>query len=251
MPKGFEHRVFVLGALALAAACTVKQSETPPLTGPSEFAQSVAVTANPDTIKLGPSATTAGESSQITVEVRDANGAPQSNKSVRLDLSPGNCGQLSSRDLTTGTDGRARTTFTAPGMPLPQPECANFLPGQTITVVAVVGGTDFQTSATHLVSIRMVAPTVITPPGAPTASYTINPNPAKVGVHVAFSDAGSAAAPGRAITGYRWDFSDGVTKIGPYVTHDFDAPGLYTATLTVTDDIGQQSFKSATVTITE
>ena len=76
------------------------------------------------------------------------------------------------------------------------------------------------------------------------------PSTAKVADEVSFSDAGSYAAAGRTIASFHWDFSDGISKNGAFVQHDFSAPGTYTATLTVTDDLGNQSSKSATITIT-
>jgi PKD repeat protein len=131
------------------------------------------------------------------------------------------------------------------------PDCSGFNPGETVTIRANVSGSNFQAAIPYTATIRMLAPTVIPAPGAATVSFTIYPNPAAAGVDVSFNDAGSRAAVGRRITDYRWDFSDNVTKPGPNVTHDFGAPGLYTATLTVADDIGQQTSKSATVTITQ
>ena len=238
--------------LALGAACTVHQTTAPALAGPSELAQSVSVTVSPDTLTLGSSATSSGQSATVTVRVRDQNGNPVAGKSVRLDEAVGqfvsNCGTLSQHNLQTGSEGTATTVFTAPGQPLPLPECQNFTPGDIVTLSAAVVGTDFQTTLPQSATIRLVAPTVITPPGSITLSFTISPNPAPVNSQVTFSDAGSAS-PGHAIVSYRWDFSDGVTKFGSVVQHDFNAKGTFTATLTVTDDIGQSSFKSATVTI--
>ena len=55
---------------------------------------------------------------------------------------------------------------------------------------------------------------------------------------VSFNAFGSAAAPGRTIVGYSWDFGDGQKKSGQSVTHDFFPQGLYIVTLTVTDSAG-------------
>lgn len=51
---------------------------------------------------------------------------------------------------------------------------------------------------------------------------------------VAFNGSGHAA-PGRAITGYSWSFGDGATSTARNPQHTF-AAGVYTVTLTVTDD---------------
>ena len=244
----------VLVAGIVAGGCAVHQTEEPALAGPSELANAVEVTATPDTIKLGMSPIAPGESSQIVVRVMGPGGAAVANRSVRVDVVVGqsfaDCGQLALRDFVTGSDGRAATVFTAPTQPLPQPECTNFAPGGTISIVATPAGTNYQTSSQRAATIRMIMPTVIQPPGAPTVSFTISPTTAKVGAEVSFGDAGSYAAAGRTIVSFHWDFSDGISKTGAFVQHDFAAPGTYTATLTVTDDLGNQSSKSATIAIT-
>jgi PKD repeat protein len=242
----------LVATVLLGSACTVHQTVEPALAGPSELAQSVSVTVSRDTIKLGPSATSAGESAVVTVRVRDQNGNPVSGKSVRLDALVGqlvsNCGTLSQHDLQTGSDGTATAVFTAPGQPMPLPECQNFTIGDTVTLAAAVVGTGFQTTLPQAATIRLIAPSIISPPSAIAVNFMISPNPAPVNSQVTFSDAGSTS-PGHTIVSYRWDFSDGVTKFGTMVQHDFNATGTFTATLTVTDDIGQQSFKSANVVI--
>jgi PKD domain-containing protein len=233
---------------ALASACTVHQTEPPPLQGPSELAQSVTVTATPDTIKLGMSSSSYGDSAQIVVQLRGPDGSAIPNKAIRLDLLPSGCGFLSASQIVSGSDGRAVATFTAPGTPLPMPDCSNF--DGTVTVFANVLDSNFQTAVFHSASIRLVAPTVIVAPGAATVNFTISPNPAKVLAEVTFADAGSVAAPGRTIQSYVWDFSDGISKRGAIVQHDFGSPGTYGVTLTITDDIGQSTFKTSSVTIT-
>lgn len=250
MTKGFT--LSTVAVLAIVSGCTVHQTETPGLSGPSELAQSVTVTATPDLVKLGLSATSVGESSQVVVLVRNADGSAAAGKQVRLDLAVGGsfaeCGTLSQRDVVTGTDGRATSRFTAPGTPLPMPDCSNFT--GAVTVVATVVGSNSQAANYHTASIRMVEPTVILSPGSATVNFSMSPNPAKVLTAVTFSDAGSTVAAGRTIASYTWDFSDGATKSGANVTHDFGSPGNKDVTLTVTDDIGQATFKTATLTIT-
>lgn len=46
--------------------------------------------------------------------------------------------------------------------------------------------------------------------------------------------------PNGDITEYQWDFGDGTGAFGPIAEHTYDAPGLYQATLTVTDQDGNR-----------
>lgn len=237
--------VAVAGAIA-SVGCTVNQTEVPALTGPSTFATSLTVAANPDLLMLGQSASSQGQSSLIVVKVIDAAGQPKPGQAVRLDTFVGevkeDCGQLQSRNLTTDSNGQATTLFTAPGTPAPMPECTGFVPGGTITVRATPVGSDARSASNSSASIRLVPVTFLSPVGGLVVNFTISANP-KVGVAVTFTDAGSSS-PGHSIVSFAWTFSDGATKTGSSVTHDFAAAGSYTATLTITDDIGQVSFKS-------
>src|SRR5213594_2694650 len=177
MTKGVKFFAVAVG-LATSQSCAVHQTEAPPLAGPSELAQSVTITASPDTLKLGTSATARGESATVVVQVRGPDGSAQVGKSVRLDVyvtvggSVSDCGILAQHDLFTSSDGRATTVFTAPGSPLPQPECSNFSPGGSITLVARVADSNYQTSVSHSASIRMIPSSVITSPGAPVVNFT-------------------------------------------------------------------------------
>src|SRR5258708_5819774 len=105
--KALLSPAFTLGAIALAG-CTVHQTATPGLTGPSGLARSVTVTATPDRI------TQDGASfSTVVAFVIGSDGRPQSNVGLRMDMLVD--GQLvdygtisPSRTVTTGTDGKAQ-----------------------------------------------------------------------------------------------------------------------------------------------
>lgn len=69
------------------------------------------------------------------------------------------------------------------------------------------------------------------------------------GQPVSFSSAGSSDPDG-SIASYAWSFSDGGTSNVANPSKSFAAAGSYTATLTVTDNLGATASDQATVTIT-
>ncbi len=62
------------------------------------------------------------------------------------------------------------------------------------------------------------------------------------------SGAGSTDPDGDALS-YAWHFSDGTDAEGATITHDFDSPGNYTVTLTVSDDHGGQASATQSISI--
>jgi PKD repeat protein len=91
-------------------------------------------------------------------------------------------------------------------------------------------------------STTSVAPTMA-------ASFSISPTAGAVGQQIFVNASGSSALPGRRLVSFDWDFGDGVKKSGPTSQHDYDAPGIFTIRLTVTDDAGQTASSTGTVTI--
>lgn len=75
----------------------------------------------------------------------------------------------------------------------------------------------------------------ITPDRSPTATFD-----ATVDATTATLDASASSDPDGTVAGYAWDFGDGhtATSAGPTVNHSYAQPGIYTVTLTVTDDEG-------------
>lgn len=250
MSKVLLARFSLLLAGALAwTGCTVKSTERPELSGPSEFSLSFGLTATPDAISQD-----GGSQSAIVVRAFDANGRPLSGAGFRLDLVTGGLladyGTLSIRNLSTGADGKATAVYTSPA-PLPAganvPTCES-LPGTCVTVVATPTGTNFVTSHTEQVTLRLMPTGVIVAPAqTPTPSFTFNPASPTANVPVQFdgsaSCAGAATATGCAansgsIVAYDWVFSDGGTATGRITSHTFALAQTYSTTLTVTNDRG-------------
>ena len=116
----------------------MKNQEAPPLMGPSEFGTSVTVTVSPDVLSLD-----GASQSLVTITVRDPNGKPVRNLSLRAEISIGGVradfGSLSARNVVTGSDGRATLVYTAPGAPNGPSEDPNTLVDILVTPI----GTDY------------------------------------------------------------------------------------------------------------
>jgi len=228
-----KPRLTTLAVVALASmlgACTVTDTQPPPLAGPSEMSLSLTLTANPDVLSLD-----GASQSQVRVVARDENGQPKSGVLVRAEILvngvPAEYGALSARTRTTDSGGATDFTYRAPAM------VGNDVSSVQLSVTPE--GAGFQDAASHfrrLVTIRLVAPGVIGI--APTAAFTFTPEDPLAFTNVIFDGSTSTAAVGAAITTYRWDFGDGSTGSGATALHQYSAVGTYRVTLTVTDTNG-------------
>lgn len=235
MTKGIGALAAAVFALATSAACTVQQADSaPPLTGPSGVFQDITVTATPDVI------TRDGVSqSAIVVRVFGPNGQPASAVPLRVDILdstgiPVDFGTLSTKQIVTGTDGRATTVYTAP--PPPPPTAGGTTTFATIRAIAL--GNDALNSKSFTAEIRLVPPGVILPPaGTPTAAFTFSPQPAAANLQLQFDASTSQPGTGASqIVSYNWTFGDGSSATGKTPTHTFAASNIYNVTLTVTND---------------
>jgi PKD repeat protein len=83
----------------------------------------------------------------------------------------------------------------------------------------------------------------------PTAAFTVAPaGGARVGDKLAFDPSASSSSDGAPLT-YAWDFGDGATSLDVKPTHAYAQPGLYAATLRVTDGSGLSSDATQTLAV--
>jgi chitodextrinase len=247
----------VLAVLAAAAGCGVHQTEAPPLAGPSTFALALEITASPDSL------TQDGVSrSTIKVTTHDASGRPQANVPVRLDMRvsgvAADYGSLASRTVTTGSDGTITTVYTAPPPPPAgsNPPTCGGVPGQCVDIVATPILSDYQTSVTQFVQLRLIPQGVIVPPAdTPTPNFSYSPSPARFKIPTTFDASTSCAGSTpcldtSGIVSYSWNFGDGSTATGLRATHTFNAVATYDVTLTVTNDRGVSASTTQQVDVT-
>lgn len=83
---------------------------------------------------------------------------------------------------------------------------------------------------------------------APTASFVYSPSGPKVNETVYFN-ASASSDPDGTIDNYAWDFGDGSTGSGVNTSHQYTAAGTYTVVLVVTDNSGNTTSTSQTVTV--
>jgi PKD repeat protein len=228
-----------------AAGCTINKQDAPATSGPSEMSMAISMYASPDVLRQD-----GASQSQITVQAQDAKGQALRNLPIRLDIWVGSAivdfGQLSGKNLTTGSDGRATALYTAPPAPTQAVD--------SLTVVSIVAtpiGTDYGNATERSVSIRLVPLGVVLPPnGAPTASFVFSPSAPLTEAPITFDGSSSYDLDGR-IVSYAWNFGDGSTGSGSVVQHQYSFGGSYSVSLTVTDDRGQTNAKSQNVSVAD
>ncbi len=223
-------RAFILLAVAAAViACEVKETKAPPLAGPSELGLSLTIQASPDVLSQD-----GASQSTVNVLARDAAGQPARNVSLRLDVLVDNqyadFGTLSSRTITTGSDGRALAVYTAP------PASAFSATENVVVLLATPIGTDHANSIARAVSIRVVPSIVIEPISG--AYFTVTPASPKVLENAVLDASASTVGEGRTIVKYEWSFGDGEkkTRTEAFTNHDWVAAGSYAVSLTITDN---------------
>ena len=238
-----------LAATIALAGCTVKKTEAPALSGPSEFGLSLQITASPDQLSQDGLSTT-----QVQIVARGPDGRPARGVSMRVEIVAGGVladyGRLSARNVVTGEDGIGRVVYTAPP-PLREP-VDNFT---IVTLLVTPISGDFAGSNARSVEIRLVPPgtTVIVPPnGAPVPSFIVTPTPVTTYTPVTFDASATRDenAPCGVRCTYAWNFGDGSSGTGMVTSHEYRTAGTFNASLTVTDDRGTSSTLSQPISVT-
>ena len=111
----------------------------------------------------------------------------------------------------------------------------------SLTVTDDNGGQDVS-----IINIR-VSP-ANSPGQPPVASFTATPTTGMAPLPVSF-DASGSSDPDGTIVRYAWDFGDGNSGNGVTLNHTYTAPGIYTATLVVTDNDGATHALSEDITV--
>ncbi len=253
------RRAALIAAAATMAACTVHDTSTPPLNGPSQLALTLRVTATPDVINQDGGSQSAVRGAAIGADGRGITALP-----MRIDMAvngqAGDFGTLSGRTIVTGNDGTASVVYTAP----PAPSNGVFgtcdgLPGTCVNIIATPTSTNFGTVNPESVRIRLAPPGVILPPTqTPTPSFAFVPAAPFANAPVQFD--ASASCGGTLVSGvcpvtaptiasYSWNFGDGQTASGVTTSHAFALQQSYTVTLTVTNNLGASASRPQVITV--
>ena len=252
--------VSILAVMALTG-CTATKTEAPELAGPSELGLSLEIRATPDVVTMD------GQSqSQLVITARDSNGRPAGSRNIRVEITAGgeivDLGRLSTKNVTTGSDGVARVTYTAPtGSPAQNSDAFT-----VITLIATPAETDYRNALSRQVDLRLVPQGVILPVAySPVPKFTFSPASPGEDVDVVFDASASIAscvpnpsAPndtsqcqpqGGAIVAYQWDFGNGSMASGVRPTTRFTNRGTYAVKLTVTNDRGLSNSVTNSITV--
>jgi PKD repeat protein len=226
----------VMAAALLAASCTMKNQDAPPLTGPSEFGTSLTVTVTPDVLALDGTS-----QSVVTVTARNSAGQLLPNLPMRADIYvngvPADFGSLSAKSLVSGADGRAVVVYTAPASNAGVEQLIDI----TVTPIGTSAGNHQPISA----RIRLVPTGIRLPPVDLDPVFAITPSSPAVGQTVLFD----AQASEGSIAEYRWDFGDGGTSRGETVSHAYSEVGTYFVRLTLVDSNGRTTSISRSVAV--
>ncbi|WP_396624414.1 PKD domain-containing protein [Luteitalea sp.] len=237
--------LLAVAALWAPTACTSKP-DIPTATGPSELGLSLQVLASPDVLNTDGLST-----SQITVTARGPNSEPRPGVPLRADIRVNGAivdlGSLSSKQLSTGADGRATVVYTAP----PGGLSGNADRGNVVQVAFSPLSGDYANAIERAVSIRLVPLGTIVFPGQPIANFSWRPSEPYAMDEVTL-DAGlskdcplNATQPADCFDAptlqYEWNMDDrGIILQGRVIRYQFPQRGDYFVKLTVTNALGNK-----------
>lgn len=251
-----------LAAAVGLAACT-KSASNPAPSGPSELGLSLQLQASPDVLTLD------GQSqSTITVIARGPDGKPAANVGMRMEIryygSIVDLGRLSTKNITTGGNGQASVTYTAPtGAPANNSDDG----ASIVNITAIPSGTDYGNATERDVRIRLVPQGNVLPQAyAPVPKFFFSPQAPGEDQEVRFDASGSIASclpdpsdpgnaakctpAGGAIVSYQWDFGNGRSGSGVRSDTHYEAAGTYTIRLTVVNDRGLSNSATGQISVT-
>ena len=241
----FRIPLVVAACVVAASACTVKKTDTPALTGPSELSTSISIGVTPDVL-----AQDGASQSVVTITARDANGQPLRSLPLRAEIAVNGAlvdfGTLSAHSVVTDSSGRASLIYTAPAAPAVAIDA-----GTQVQILVTPTGADFGNATPRFASIRLVPSSTVGSPNNLAAVFTSSPGTPTEDVNVLFDATGSVAAnPNSTLVTYAWNFGDGSSGSGRQVTHHYSV-GSYTVTLTITDATNRTGTSSSNVTVTK
>ena len=119
-----------------------------------------------------------------------------------------------------------------------------YAPGNYMATLTVVDNDGLSDSDTVSITVENKAPIAMA-----SADFTSGTAP----LTVIFDSVGSndPDAPYGMITGYSWDFGDGVSSNTTNASHTYNSAGIFIATLTVTDDFGDTGTDTITINVSQ
>ncbi len=119
-------------------------------------------------------------------------------------------------------------------------------PGQTYTISLVATAKAGSTFISHQSQLQLQ---IVRPPDIPpVANFSVTPTNPVAGQNVAF-DGSASFDPDGTVVFWSWSFGDNDFSGGTFTNHNYNRPGNYTVTLTVTDNAGLSSTRSTTVNV--
>jgi hypothetical protein len=252
MRKTIQERALPVSTLALLlalGACNTKTVEIPELSGPSELALSLNLTATPDVLVADGASTSA-----IQATIRDHNGRPVPGQAVFFVVTDaaGNAadiGELNTPSAVSGPSGTAQVIYRAPAR-------TDATANQMMRVLARPISTDALGQIYRTVNIELrSAEGRLFPEVAgnapPSCNFAIQAPFGFLTDRSILFQSTAADTAGGFIVRYFWTFGDdSPPQDKPDVEHHYGVPGSYDVTHIVTDNNGAQATCTKSVIIT-